>query len=112
MFMAPELYAEDCKYTKSVDMWALGVMYFHVLTGQYPYRCDSNPFQQLKALKKYKYKPLQGISNDSNQVLSRLLDIDPQKRITSFELKSHRIFKNYPYPPVKKAKKRKQKMQK
>jgi len=43
MFMAPELFAGEV-YDNTVDMWALGVMYYRMLTGEYPYKCLSNPF--------------------------------------------------------------------
>jgi serine/threonine protein kinase len=63
--MAPELFAGEI-YDNTVDMWALGVMYYRMLTGEYPYKCLSNPFKQLKNLESYKFRSIPGISKESN----------------------------------------------
>ena len=40
---------------------------------------------------------LQGINNDDKIIIKRLLEFDPEKRMTSEELIKHEIFKNYKY---------------
>ena len=38
MYMAPEIVKEDNQYTKSVDIWAIGIIMHQIITGnKHPY---------------------------------------------------------------------------
>ena len=60
-YMAPEIWKGEC-YTKAVDMWALGVVYYQLLTGEYPYPCVKNTSganidEQKEIFKNYQFQP-------------------------------------------------------
>lgn len=37
LYMAPEMLYKDLTYDHSVDLWALGVLIYFMLYGEYPY---------------------------------------------------------------------------
>ncbi len=95
-FMAPEIW-EGKDYTESVDMWALGILYYNVLTnGEFPYKTSMNQPLQREILRQFKYTTRKDFSDESNEVLGRLLQYDYTKRITAAELNDHRIFDGCP----------------
>ncbi len=53
-FMAPELY-KDQPYSQKVDMWALGVMYYHMLFGKFPFVATGNMIKDMQFIKRWRY---------------------------------------------------------
>ncbi|KAI1407942.1 kinase-like domain-containing protein [Hypoxylon sp. FL1857] len=43
-YMAPEVYQDTCIHTAAVDMWSLGAVAFHLLTGRLPRKDNYTPF--------------------------------------------------------------------
>ena len=48
-YAAPELFADNCYQGELVDIWAMGVMLYYMLSGVMPFRGETIP--QLKARK-------------------------------------------------------------
>ncbi|KAA1471952.1 kinase-like protein [Dentipellis sp. KUC8613] len=82
-FLGPEAMLPGGWYNQMIDYWALGVTFFMMLTGQYP-------FPTVKELRDYCEDPLvntppfwmhrHGLSFPAADVVSKLLEADPAKR--------------------------------
>lgn len=99
--MAPEILFSTGKtpYTNLTDIWSIGVVFFQMLYGNLPF-----PAYQLEELKR-KVKKFSGkhlifptipkTSEESKDLLRRMLELDPAKRITWKEFFNHSIFNRY-----------------
>jgi calcium/calmodulin-dependent protein kinase (CaM kinase) II len=82
-FQAPELFVKK-GFSEKVDLWALGVVFYRVLTGAAPFvsRGDINP-RRMAAI----FRPpgwtvrVEGVK----ELVGRLLEFDPGKRITAHQ---------------------------
>jgi serine/threonine-protein kinase ULK/ATG1 len=95
--MAPELIASSgsSSYTSKADLWSIGVVFYHMLQGKYPFFGMSNPelmkdIERKTAKMPFK-KPVSALAKD---LLSKLLVIDPDVRITWKGFFNHAIFKD------------------
>jgi len=91
-YMAPELLRGD-KYDESVDMWALGVIVFSLLTGAFPFK-GKNPAQILKSIEscdsvRLPESVLSSISAESESLVRSLLQKDPKKRLSASAALNH-----------------------
>jgi len=93
-YMAPEMFevGDGRGYDKQVDIWALGVMFHEMLFGERPYVGPQT--QLLDIIKKNPYKApnFVQISDESKDLLGKMLTIDPKKRITVKEIIKHPVF--------------------
>ena len=90
-FSAPELF-EDQPYTKSIDVWSIGIVTFFLLCGYLPFD-DENTEELLRKIIKdpipfdeniWKY-----ISVDAKDFVSRLLEKNPEKRFNIEQALDH-----------------------
>lgn len=94
-YLAPEILISR-KHDKSADMWALGVTLFILLTGEFPF-VGKNVNQliedingQITQKKSFLFQGLKTVSNEAKNLITSMLQIDPEKRITPSEaLKSN-----------------------
>ena len=94
-FVAPEiingLSGSNIKYTSKCDVFSAGIIFYLLLTGKYPFEGTSfkDILQKNKACKmdfkhyKIKKEPL------ALDLLQRMLEIDPEKRISAREVLQH-----------------------
>ena len=54
-YKAPEIYRGDVLVTTNVDLWALGVILFEMLTGNWPFPA-TNEFELFKRIERAPYK--------------------------------------------------------
>ena len=84
--MAPELALKKDHFAKPTDLWALGVVFFALLTGKMPFHSAfENELYRLISAGKYQI-PLNlqsSISKDAKRLLSSLLYLNPLKRLTA-----------------------------
>eukprot|EP00906_Rhabdomonas_costata_P007539 RCo010796 len=87
LYLAPEVTAAQATgssvgYTKSVDLWSIGIILFVMLSGVSPKNAH---------LVGPKFPPtlFQSVSEDAKDLIRRLLTIDPALRITSLEVIRH-----------------------
>lgn len=93
-YLAPELLLNQ-GYTRSVDWWTLGTLLYEMLTGLPPFYDDDVPTMYKKILQNpLKFPPfLEG--SDAQDLLIKLLQKDPTKRLDDAQLiKNHPFFKN------------------
>lgn len=73
---------------ETADLWSLGVIFFALLNGHRPFEGDFQTTILKNALgKNYKYKD--GLSAEARDLIDRMLEPDPLRRITLPEVKAH-----------------------
>ncbi len=90
-YTAPEI-VKDEKYSKSVDMWALGCVLYTLLCGFPPFYDESIEILTEKVAKgQYTFLSpwWDDISKSAQDLISHLLTVDPDKRYTIKEFLSH-----------------------
>ncbi|KAM9510302.1 serine/threonine-protein kinase H1-like [Guaruba guarouba] len=90
-YIAPEILVRK-PYTNSVDMWALGVISYVLLSGTMPFEDDNRTRLYRQILKgKYSYsgEPWPSISNLAKDFIDRLLAVDPSNRMTALQALKH-----------------------
>ena len=87
VYTAPEV-IKRVSYGKSADIWSLGVLLYLMATGEFPFEDESMP----KLLHKVAHEPVpvpQGVSKELRDLLQRLLQKQPEKRIELTEIFDH-----------------------
>jgi len=97
-YVAPEVltwYDDDehgTPYGKGSDLWSLGVLLYVILSGCSPF-CADEEEQLLKQVAQAKYEFFEnewkGVSEEARNLISRLLVVDPDKRMTMAQLFEH-----------------------
>ncbi len=85
LYMAPEILLTN-QYDASVDLWSVGIILYECLFGSPPYSSDSfaELAEKIKNPNPIKIPQTIDLSDNCRNLLTRLLQRDPQKRI-SFE---------------------------
>jgi serine/threonine protein kinase len=68
-----------------VDIWALGVLLFAMLTGTFPFRGISESDLYYK-IQRGNFKIPDGISKEARRIIYKMLEVDYRKRITAKEV--------------------------
>jgi protein-serine/threonine kinase len=94
-YMAPEIIRYPSVYTLSIDCYALGILLYELLHGYTPFRASETVDTKMKILKnKYDIK----LGNKySNKLITRLLNSNPVKRLTSTEIKESKFFREFDF---------------
>ena len=90
--MAPEV-LDGAVYTNKVDIWSMGTVFFEILFGQPPYMAG-NLLDLIKNIKTKKLEIPRKINNISpvcEDILRRMLTVDPEARISWDDLFKHKI---------------------
>lgn len=93
--MAPELIQSNgnVSYTSKADLWSIGVVFYHMLQGRYPFFGMSNAELIKDIEKKTKSMPYKKeVSDLAKNLLQNLLVMDPNKRISWKNFFNHKIF--------------------
>lgn len=94
-YAAPELIAGKSYLGAEADIWSLGVLLYALLCGYLPFD-DDNINLLYKKIQSGRYESPNWLSNDSVQLLSELLQVDPKKRLTMEQLINHSwVMKGY-----------------
>lgn len=82
-YVAPEVLQKS--YTSQCDMWSLGVIVFILLVGYMPFSGQEHVQTKLISEGKYKLKPecWATVSQKAKDLMSKLLTVDPAKRLTA-----------------------------
>lgn len=90
LYMAPEIILKQ-KYDARADLWSIGVILYECLFGKAPYssRSMEELLDKVKSLQKIEIPPNTKISSECEDLLTRLLQHDPDKRITFEDFFNH-----------------------
>lgn len=94
-YIAPEVLRR--RYTKSCDLWSIGVVMFILLVGYPPFYGASDAEVMSKVIKwKFTFAGTEweSISNSAKDLISKLLDMDPRRRASASQALEHAWFKD------------------
>mmetsp|Transcript_5611 Transcript_5611/g.23322 ORF Transcript_5611/g.23322 Transcript_5611/m.23322 type:complete len:440 (-) Transcript_5611:675-1994(-) len=90
-YLAPEMLKRQ-RYSKSVDVWAFGVITYILLCGCLPFDDDvtriSSPVAGRKFVLRYPSWAIK-LSREAKEFLLRILDVDPNRRLTAQQAVTH-----------------------
>ncbi|KAG7387312.1 hypothetical protein PHYPSEUDO_014491 [Phytophthora pseudosyringae] len=89
-YIAPELLQQQ-SYGKPVDMWSVGIIIFEMLTGYQPFY---PPHVCIEENADFSDRIWKTISADAKDLVQRLLERDPAKRLTAAEALAHTWFES------------------
>ncbi|KAG2470209.1 serine/threonine-protein kinase H1 homolog [Polypterus senegalus] len=90
-YIAPEILIRK-PYTNAVDMWAVGVISYILLSGTMPFEDDNRTRLYRQILKgKYSYsgEPWPSVSNLAKDFIDRVLTVDPNERMSASQAIKH-----------------------
>lgn len=102
-YVSPEL-LNDKAACKSSDLWAFGCILFQLLSGRPPFKA-SNEYQTFQKIIKLDYQFPLAFPSQVKDLVSKLLLLDPAKRLTIAQIKLHPFFKDVKFGPALWAKK-------
>lgn len=92
-YLAPEVF--DGKYNEKVDIWSCGIIAYVLATGQPPF-FDGNGVNIKEIVQSLNFeeikKNIRGYSDDFTELLCRMLNINPENRISANEAQKHSWF--------------------
>ncbi|KAL5268413.1 hypothetical protein ACHWQZ_G002320 [Mnemiopsis leidyi] len=86
-FMSPETLSNAGRGFMA-DCWALGVVLFHLLTGELPFE-DTGVNEILRRVKSGKFHIPSNVSVDARSLIGLLLQADPRNRVSAQEILKH-----------------------
>lgn len=98
--MAPELLFEEddrVKYDSKADIWSIGVVFYQMLFKDPPF-FGMSVSELIRDIRKVTAKPLvfpRKVSDETGDIIRRMLSPDPKRRIEWSELFNHSVFKKF-----------------
>ncbi|KAG4301833.1 hypothetical protein PCK1_001809 [Pneumocystis canis] len=94
-YVSPELLIDKVAY-KSSDIWAYGCIIYQLFAGRPPFKA-SNEYQTFQKIINLKYQFPPNFPPNAKDLCEHILLLDPLKRLTIDELKSHKFFYGMPW---------------
>ena len=92
-YIAPEIYKNKGYEGFQCDIWSAGVTLYYMLSGTQPFRAYSLKEMEKKVLKG-EFEEIKNISDEANDLIRKMLVLEPEKRITINEILNHPWLKN------------------
>lgn len=93
-YAAPELVGKSAYRGDMVDIWSLGVILYACVTCTLPFN-DTDVPRLLAKVERGKYRMPSNLNHEMQDLISRILVVDPKKRITSDQLWQHELIRKY-----------------
>jgi len=90
-YCAPEILSRQAYHGPEVDVWSCGVILYALLCGRVPFEDESTP-KLFEKIQSGNFEMPQHVSESCQDLLSRILQVDPNKRITIAEIRQHPWF--------------------
>lgn len=91
-YVSPELLVEKAQPAgKPADWWAFGCVLFQMLAGRPPFK-GVNEYQTLQKVKNREFSFPHGFPEDAQDLINKVLVLDPARRPSAREIKAHRFF--------------------
>ncbi|EDV23612.1 uncharacterized protein TRIADDRAFT_27641 [Trichoplax adhaerens] len=88
-YVAPEMLQPGGYYSsKSADIWSLGVMFYTMVVGKYPFQ-DTDPNKLFEKIRNCTYDLPDTISAKSKCLIKALLRLQPEQRLTAEAILQH-----------------------
>ena len=87
-YIAPEIYKDKGYEGFQCDIWSAGVTLYYMLSGTQPFRAYSLKEMEKKVVKG-EFEEIKNISAEANDLIKKMLQIDPDKRIRINEILNH-----------------------
>ena len=92
-YIAPEIFRNEGYEGFACDVWSSGVTLYYMLAGKQPFK--GGKIEELKAIiLKGKYEEIKDLSNEANDLINKMLKVNPKERITIEEILKHPWLKN------------------
>ncbi|GAB4824277.1 CBL-interacting serine/threonine-protein kinase 11 [Ancistrocladus abbreviatus] len=99
-YVAPEILTKKGYNGAKVDIWSCGVILYVLTAGYLPFS-DPNLMAMYKKIYKGEFRCPKWISSDLKRLISRLLDTNPNRRITIDEITEDPWFRKGGYKEIK-----------
>ena len=93
-YIAPELLYDKPFDPYKSDIWSCGVVLYFMLTGFVPFKGD-NDNQLHNNIMKGIYPIIDNISNECNDLIKNILEVNPNKRFSLNDILNHSWFKDF-----------------
>jgi len=90
-YAAPEVISGDAYAGPEVDVWSCGVILYTLLCGNLPFDDDNIP-DLFRKIKNGDYSFPSHITDEPRDLISRMLEVDPLRRMTINEIRRHPWF--------------------
>ena len=88
MFLPPETWLQRKFKGKPVDIWALGITFYFLTVGRYPFNCtDMSKFNKIVETQEIKFPDR--VNPQLKDLLQKMIHKDPSSRITLPEMMQH-----------------------
>jgi serine/threonine protein kinase len=90
--MAPEIVSKVDHVPVYTDMWSLGVLFYVMLQGNYPFRAKTEE-ELFEKIRRGKFTYIyDNISDKSKELIEALLKVNPYERLTVNDVLSERYY--------------------
>ena len=94
-YLAPEM-VNKSGHDESVDIWALGVLLFEMLTGRTPFNYTGDRIQLYNSIKSLRIIWTDDFPQLAKDLVSRILRLNPKDRISLDQMMNHQWFRDTP----------------
>ena len=88
-YIAPEIFEHTGYKGPACDIWSAGVTLYYMLAGEQPFKAGSISELE-KIIKAGDFKEIEGVSKEANNLISKILQVNPKARLSLDEILNHK----------------------
>lgn len=96
-YAAPELFRDECYYGTCVDIWALGILLYFMVTGIMPFRAETVGKLKKCILDGMYFMP-DFLTDSCKNLIKKVLQLVPKARLTIDEIKNSKWLQGEDFP--------------